>query len=286
MFAARSTSSRKPGSTTSTSFPSARGPARRRAHAAGAAPSSCASGRRDCAAAGEGGPCRALGRAHRQWRASSSKGFGRSEPNLRRRSCARRGARALCEHGREPVAGAPGAGARSEIVARTFRRMRKPERSRSDRRRAGARAPAPRRECVAREPEPKAAGSGASRRGCARSSRLSEGIGAIVGRRRLDEATLDELEELLIGADLGVDARREFVARLRRTRFNQEVSAEEVRTALAEEVIARCRAGGPAAPARQRRQAVRDPGRRRQRQRQDHHHRQARAALSRRPARA
>jgi fused signal recognition particle receptor len=68
------------------------------------------------------------------------------------------------------------------------------------------------------------------------SQRLSEGIGAIVGRRRLDDATLDELEELLIGADLGATLAGEFVARLRRTRFNQEVTAAEVRTALAEEV--------------------------------------------------
>ncbi len=83
-------------------------------------------------------------------------------------------------------------------------------------------------------------GSGWFRRlkaGLQRSSqRLSEGIGAIVGRRRLDDATLDELEELLIGADLGSTLAQEFVARLRRTRFNQEVTEAEVRTALAEEV--------------------------------------------------
>jgi fused signal recognition particle receptor len=68
------------------------------------------------------------------------------------------------------------------------------------------------------------------------SQRLSEGIAAIVGRRRLDNATLQELEELLIGADLGTTLAEEFVARLRRTRFDQEVSAEEIRAALAEEV--------------------------------------------------
>ncbi len=73
--------------------------------------------------------------------------------------------------------------------------------------------------------------------GLARSSqRLSEGITAIVGRKRLDEQALEELEELLIGADLGGGLAQEFVARLRRTRFNQEVGAEEIRGALAEEV--------------------------------------------------
>ncbi|HXP29851.1 MAG TPA: signal recognition particle-docking protein FtsY [Stellaceae bacterium] len=74
--------------------------------------------------------------------------------------------------------------------------------------------------------------------GLARSSqRLSEGITAIVGRRRLDERALEELEELLIGADLGAQIAGEFAGRLRRTRFNQEVSAAEIRAALAEEVV-------------------------------------------------
>ena len=73
--------------------------------------------------------------------------------------------------------------------------------------------------------------------GLARSSaRLSDGIGGIFARRRLDEASLAELEELLISADLGVELAEEVAARLRRTRFNQEVTPEEVRAALAEEM--------------------------------------------------
>ena len=49
--------------------------------------------------------------------------------------------------------------------------------------------------------------------GLARSSqRLSDGITAIVAKRRLDDATLDELEELLIGADLGAGLAEEFVS--------------------------------------------------------------------------
>jgi fused signal recognition particle receptor len=74
--------------------------------------------------------------------------------------------------------------------------------------------------------------------GLTRSSRaLTEGITAIVRRRRLDDQTLEELEELLIGSDLGTQFAAEFVGRLRRTRFNQEVSAEEIRGALAEEIV-------------------------------------------------
>ena len=74
--------------------------------------------------------------------------------------------------------------------------------------------------------------------GMARSSaRLTEGINTIFNRRRLDDAALLELEELLIASDMGVGIAAEVTEELRRTRFNQEVSPEEVRGALAEEVI-------------------------------------------------
>src|SRR6185437_11935818 len=73
--------------------------------------------------------------------------------------------------------------------------------------------------------------------GLARSStRLAEGIGAIVARRRLDDETLAQLEELLIAADMGVGIAAEIVGNLRRTRFNQEISAEEIKLAVAQEV--------------------------------------------------
>ncbi|HEX6841149.1 MAG TPA: signal recognition particle-docking protein FtsY [Stellaceae bacterium] len=73
--------------------------------------------------------------------------------------------------------------------------------------------------------------------GLARSSaKLSDGIGGIFARRRLDNETLGELEDLLIAADMGTGIAEEVTERLRRTRFNQEVSPEEIRAALAEEV--------------------------------------------------
>jgi fused signal recognition particle receptor len=68
------------------------------------------------------------------------------------------------------------------------------------------------------------------------SSALTEGINQIFLRRRLDAAALDELEELLIASDMGVGVAGEVVEALRRARFNQEVSPEEVRAALAAEV--------------------------------------------------
>ena len=74
--------------------------------------------------------------------------------------------------------------------------------------------------------------------GLSRSSdRLNEGINAIFNRRRLDDEALGELEELLIASDMGIGLAGEVTEALRRTRFNQEVSPEEVRAALAEEVV-------------------------------------------------
>jgi fused signal recognition particle receptor len=68
------------------------------------------------------------------------------------------------------------------------------------------------------------------------STRLTDGINAIFTRRRLDDEALGELEELLIASDMGVDVAEEVVEALRRTRFGQDVSPEEIRTALAAEV--------------------------------------------------
>jgi fused signal recognition particle receptor len=79
---------------------------------------------------------------------------------------------------------------------------------------------------------------GRLRAGLSRSSaRLNDGINAIFNRRLLDDEALEELEELLISSDMGTGVAGEVTETLRRTRFNQEVSAEEVRGALAEQVI-------------------------------------------------
>ncbi len=57
-------------------------------------------------------------------------------------------------------------------------------------------------------------------------------------KRRLDDAALEELEELLISADLGVDAAARVIAAFRRSRFGKEVTEDEIRQALAEEIAA------------------------------------------------
>jgi fused signal recognition particle receptor len=73
--------------------------------------------------------------------------------------------------------------------------------------------------------------------GLARSSgKLGDGISGIFNKRRLDDAALEELEELLISADLGVATAAKLAAGLARERFDKDVSPEEVRGALAADV--------------------------------------------------
>jgi fused signal recognition particle receptor len=69
-------------------------------------------------------------------------------------------------------------------------------------------------------------------------SRITETLGTVFKKRRLDDAALEELEELLISADLGVDAAARVIAAFRRTRFGKEVTDEEIKQALAEEIAA------------------------------------------------
>jgi fused signal recognition particle receptor len=68
------------------------------------------------------------------------------------------------------------------------------------------------------------------------SAKLGEGITGIFAKRKLDDAALEELEELLISADLGVATAAKLTAHLAETRFDREVAPEEVRRALAEDI--------------------------------------------------
>ena len=73
--------------------------------------------------------------------------------------------------------------------------------------------------------------------GLSRSSgKLGDGITGIFAKRKLDDAAIEELEELLITADLGVATAARVTAGLADTRFNKEVTPEEVREALAAEI--------------------------------------------------
>jgi fused signal recognition particle receptor len=67
---------------------------------------------------------------------------------------------------------------------------------------------------------------------------LGRGLLAVLARDRLDDDAWDEVEETLITADVGVDATREIVDRLReRTRVLGTRSATELRTLLTEELV-------------------------------------------------
>ncbi len=70
------------------------------------------------------------------------------------------------------------------------------------------------------------------------SSRLTQGIGDLFTKRKLDDEALEELEELLIGADLGVGTATKVTARLAKSRFGKEITPDEIKQALAEEISA------------------------------------------------
>jgi fused signal recognition particle receptor len=68
------------------------------------------------------------------------------------------------------------------------------------------------------------------------SAKLSEDIAGIFTKRKLDADTLQELEDTLIQADLGVETAMRITEALAKSRYNKEIAPEEVRTVLAAEV--------------------------------------------------
>ncbi len=72
------------------------------------------------------------------------------------------------------------------------------------------------------------------RRGLSRSSsKLSDGVTSIFTKRKLDDDAIEELQDLLISADLGVNIAAQVTTELAKDRFDKDVSDEEVRSALA-----------------------------------------------------
>jgi len=73
--------------------------------------------------------------------------------------------------------------------------------------------------------------------GLSRSSgKIGDGITGIFTKRKLDQAALEELEELLITADLGVATAAKLTANLAKSKFHKDVSPEDVRRALADDI--------------------------------------------------
>ncbi len=75
------------------------------------------------------------------------------------------------------------------------------------------------------------------REGLARSSReLSSSIAGVFTKKKLDEDTLQDLEDVLIRADLGVETALRVTDTLASTRLGRDVSEAEVRTVMAQEI--------------------------------------------------
>jgi fused signal recognition particle receptor len=68
------------------------------------------------------------------------------------------------------------------------------------------------------------------------SEKLSDGIKDAFKKRKLDEKALEELEELLIEADLGPETSKRLVEEFGKTRFGKEVTDKEIRQALADSI--------------------------------------------------
>ncbi|ENR66656.1 signal recognition particle-docking protein FtsY [Brucella abortus] len=86
-------------------------------------------------------------------------------------------------------------------------------------------------------PEPKLSWFERLRRGLARSSSsLSDSIGGIFTKRKLDDDTLQDLEDVLIQADLGLETAMRVTDALASGRYGKDVSGEEVRAIMSAEI--------------------------------------------------
>ena len=75
------------------------------------------------------------------------------------------------------------------------------------------------------------------REGLSKSTKkVAESITGLFTKKKLDQQTLDELEDALIQADLGVAVANRLVSKLSKERFGKEVSNEEVRAAFADDI--------------------------------------------------
>ena len=68
------------------------------------------------------------------------------------------------------------------------------------------------------------------------SSKLTDGITGLFTKKKLDAGTLDELEDLLIQADLGVETAMRITEALSKGRYEKGMSPDDVKRVLAQEV--------------------------------------------------
>lgn len=68
------------------------------------------------------------------------------------------------------------------------------------------------------------------------SSKITTGISDIFTKKKLDNATLDELEELLLTADMGIKATSKIIENFSQKKQDKEITDIEIRTALASDI--------------------------------------------------
>jgi fused signal recognition particle receptor len=68
------------------------------------------------------------------------------------------------------------------------------------------------------------------------SSALGGAISDLVNKRKLDAQTLEEIEDALIRADLGLDTARRIAEELRTSRHDKEISPDEIKAVVAGEI--------------------------------------------------
>ncbi len=69
------------------------------------------------------------------------------------------------------------------------------------------------------------------------SSKLSQAITQIFTHKKISGEILDDLEEILINSDIGVEASAKIVAKLRAQKFEKNISEDEIKQFLAAEII-------------------------------------------------
>jgi fused signal recognition particle receptor len=68
------------------------------------------------------------------------------------------------------------------------------------------------------------------------SSKLAEGVASVFTKAKLDNDTLDELEELLIASDIGAPAAARIKAGIAKDRFGKDITEAQIKQALASEI--------------------------------------------------
>ncbi len=70
------------------------------------------------------------------------------------------------------------------------------------------------------------------------SSAIGDSVTGLFTKKKLDRATLDDLEDVLIGADLGVETATRITQAVAGGRYDREISADEVKSIMAAEIEA------------------------------------------------